>query len=148
MLESYGAVSKSLDVNLCELYNCISQFAQPRHAVVGRVELSSTNTNVPNRFVLSGAGVFNCDKLVGWLDPLETRGYLWSKGKVKSGIIVVSAPQNKSQRVSLEIIKAESKIKPYFEDGEMRYTVQVKVESNVGEQMGTDGHRRPYTGHN
>lgn len=137
MLEQYGAVSKTVDCNLSVLYNSIYPFEQSAQGVVGRVELSGTDTSKPNRFLLSGAGAFHEDKLVGWLNPVQTRGYLWLCNKVKSGIISVPAPNGQNRLASLDIIGSSCKVTPCWDEGEMKYTVNVKVESDIGENMGT-----------
>ena len=82
-----------------------------------------------------GTAIFEKDKLIGWFDKKETRGLLWVLGEVKSGIIIVKSPQEESKKVSLEIIRASSKIKPEMIDGNLVITVEVKEEGNLGEQM-------------
>jgi len=84
---------------------------------------------------LDETAILKKDKLVGWFDVKETRGLLWILGKVKSGIIVVSSPLDETKKVSLEITRASSKIKPEIVDGNLVITVQVNEEGNLGEQM-------------
>jgi len=95
------------------------------------------------RFKTGGAAVFKEDKLAGWLDIYETRGLLWVLGKVKSGILVVPAPGRQGHDVSLEIIRAESKIKPELKDGRVIITVEVKEDSNLGDQTLPEDLARP-----
>ncbi|ATW24764.1 Ger(x)C family spore germination protein [Candidatus Formimonas warabiya] len=86
--------------------------------------------------ILTGAAVFRKDRLVGWLDRYETRGLLWVLGKVESGIIVVPSPLAEKEKVSLEIIRANSKIKVKIkENGVPAITVEIQEEGNLGEQM-------------
>lgn len=88
------------------------------------------------RIKTGGTAVFKKDKLAGWLDNTETRGLLWILGKVRSGIIVIPAPEgSRDQEISLEIIRAESKLKPKIEDGNIYMTIEIKEEGNLGEQM-------------
>ena len=84
---------------------------------------------------LNNTAIFKKDKLVGWFDEKETRGLLWILGEVKSGIIVVKSPQEETKKVSLEIIKASSKIKPEMIDGNLVITMEIKEKGNLGEQM-------------
>jgi len=88
------------------------------------------------RIKTGGTAVFKKDKLTGWLDKTETRGLLWILGKVRSGIIVIPAPEgSRDQEISLEIIRAESKLKPKIEDGKIYMTIEIKEEGNLSEQM-------------
>jgi spore germination protein KC len=103
-------------------------------AYASRIEISKRKTVGDQEFVefkLSGASVFRKDKLIGWLEEKETRGMLWIIGEVKSGIITVKAPDNKS--VGLEILSAKSKIKPEIRDGKLFIIVEVSEEANLGD---------------
>lgn len=103
-------------------------------AYASRIEIFKRKTVGDQEFVefkLSGASVFRKDKLIGWLEEKETRGMLWIIGEVKSGIITVKAPDNKS--VGLEILSAKSKIKPDIRDGKLSIIVEVSEEANFGD---------------
>jgi germination protein, Ger(x)C family len=139
LLKDYGVVSQSAAVDMLDIINEITD--ESLQAVVGRVELD----NIPEKkgLILSGAGVFRQDKLIGWLDPMKTRGYLWVRGKVKSAIITVPCPGQENKLISLEVKKAKSSIKPYLTEGKMNYLVEVSVESVVGEQMCNEDFANP-----
>lgn len=103
-------------------------------AYASRIEILKRKTVGDQEFVefkLSGASVFRKDKLIGWLEEKETRGMLWIIGEVKSGIITVKAPDNKS--IGLEILSANSKIKPEIRDGKLFIVVEVSEEANLGD---------------
>lgn len=87
------------------------------------------------RVRVTGAAVFQKDKLVGWLNRPETRGLNWILGKVKSGIIVVKSPKDENQYAALEITSASSKITPEIRNGRVHITVKVEAEGNLGEEM-------------
>ncbi|MFZ5647643.1 MAG: Ger(x)C family spore germination protein [Bacillota bacterium] len=96
------------------------------------------------RVKTGGTAVFKKDRLAGWLDNTETRGLLWILGKVRSGIIVIPAPEgSREQEISLEIIRAESKLKPKIEDGKIYMTIEIKEEGNLGEQMAPGDPAKP-----
>jgi len=81
-----------------------------------------------------GVAVFKDGKLVGRLDPYETRGYLFATGKVQSAIVNVPADNGK---ISMEIIRSNGKVDVAFENGEpSTLTIKVEVEANVGEIKG------------
>lgn len=132
MIKDSGALSKSVAVNLLNVTNMLT--SQSSHPVIGRITKNKSGQD-EEELLLKGAGVFRKDRLIGWLNPLETRGYLWIKGKVKSGVITTSCPKQPDKLISLEIIRSNSKIKPRLEMGMLKYTIEVDVNSNLGEQM-------------
>jgi len=83
---------------------------------------------------IEGAAVFKDGRLAGWLDPYETRGYLFAIDKVKSAIVNVPADKGK---IAMEIIRSKGKIKVAFDNGEpSMLNVNVETEANVGEYGG------------
>lgn len=89
------------------------------------------------RYRVQGMAVFRKDKLVGFLNDNETRGYLWIIGKVKSGILVIKEPGKGKGKISLEIKKSEGEIKGNFDGPQPRFTINIKCISNIGEVTGT-----------
>ncbi|HWQ41443.1 MAG TPA: Ger(x)C family spore germination protein [Desulfosporosinus sp.] len=135
MIKDYDILSKSVATNLMDITNML--LSHPSHAVIGRVGKSKSVQGEEEVF-LREAGVFRKDKLLGWLNPLETRGYLWIQNKVKGGVIILPCTEEPNQLISLEILKSKSKIIPKLENGTLKYTIEVDVTSNLGEQMGTE----------
>jgi len=81
-----------------------------------------------------GTAVFRDGKLAGWLDPYETRGYLFAVDEIESAIINVHTDNGK---IAMEIIRSKGKINVAFENGEpSALNIKVKVEANVGEYQG------------
>ena len=81
-----------------------------------------------------GTAVFRDGRLAGWLDPHETRGYLFATGKVESAIVNIPVDNSK---IAMEIIRSKGKVNVEFENGEpARLTVKVGLEANVGEYEG------------
>jgi len=86
---------------------------------------------------LSGAAVFRSDKLVGWLDGREARGYNWVVGKVKSAVLVVDAPQSSveldpsASLIGLEIIRSKGAFKPKIADDGRDIGVAVKISAEA-----------------
>lgn len=78
-----------------------------------------------------GTAVFKDGKLAGWLDPYETRGYLFATGKVKSTIVNILADNG---IISMEVMWSKGKVNAEFENGNLdMLSVQVELEANVGE---------------
>ncbi|NLI91422.1 MAG: Ger(x)C family spore germination protein [Peptococcaceae bacterium] len=87
--------------------------------------------------LLEGTAVFKKDKMVGYLDGLETRALNFIKGKVKSGIIVTpSTEENKYD--SVEIIKAKSKMDVSIQDKSPLLHVIITVNGMLGEDQSSE----------
>ncbi len=84
--------------------------------------------------MISGTAVFKGDKLVGSMDKIEGRGLLWVLGNVKTGIIDVEDSNN--DKVSLEIMRASSKIMPELNNNKISIKVNINEEGNIAEQTG------------
>jgi spore germination protein KC len=80
--------------------------------------------------------VFKRDKLVGSMNKTEGRGLMWILGKAKSGIIEIKGPGN--DMVSVEIIRASSKIVPEINNNTITMKVTIHEEGNIGEQSGPE----------
>ncbi|CCO08555.1 Ger(x)C family spore germination protein [Desulforamulus hydrothermalis] len=74
--------------------------------------------------------VFRGDRLVGWLNPTESRGLLWIKGEVQEGLVVTSY-QNK--KIVFEILHSTAKIKPQVLDGRLVIKIDIKTHCNLAE---------------
>lgn len=84
--------------------------------------------------VLTGAALFENDKLVGWLDARETSGLMWLRGKIKKGVVVVPVDP-KGEKISFEIIRNTTRIKPEYDGGKIRFLVEIDTEGNLVEQQ-------------
>lgn len=128
--------SRLPEITLKDLLESLS--SKTSSSVVPIIETQKKNEKGTSKevVVLDNTAIFKKDKLIGRFDPTETRGLLWLLGEVKSGIIVVKSPLEETKNVSLEIIRASGQLKPEItEDQQLKMTVEVKVEGNLGEQM-------------
>lgn len=82
---------------------------------------------------ISGLGAFKGDRLVGWLNDRQSRGVLWVRGKVKSGIIVIRNPLEENRLISLEIGQTGRKIIPQMIDGRPVIKIRIEVEGSLAE---------------
>jgi spore germination protein KC len=82
----------------------------------------------------TGLAVFKKDKLAGWLDQDESKGYNYITGNVKNTVGYVEYSDN--VKVTFEITKAESDIKPSMVNGKPVIDVIIKIRQNVGAVSG------------
>lgn len=86
-------------------------------------EGSTASQSTPS---LNGTAVFQDDRLMGWLNLKETRGVLWLRNELKSGILTVTtSTEKKGGKVGVQIIKGSTNIKPIFYND----TVKIRVET-------------------
>lgn len=82
---------------------------------------------------LSDTAVFNKDKLVGYLNNTETRGFNMIMGNTKSTAVRVPSNKNENKYMSIDVRKVKSNIKPQIVDGKVSFTINVKVQGNIFE---------------
>lgn len=114
-------------INFIEITN---KTFSTRKESVPQPEVSSQKT-----VELSGSSVFRKDKLIGFMDDDETRGYLWIVGKAETGAVVVTDPRGKHM-LTMETHKAQSKIITEFVDGKPSVTVKLNLKGTLVECSG------------
>lgn len=79
---------------------------------------------------LEGFGLFDEDKLIGFLDADMARGMLFIIGEI--GNTAISVKDNKDNYVALEVMQSKAKIIPDFEDP-LSAVIEITVISNLDE---------------
>lgn len=102
----------------------------------GNVDVGQTQKNVetvdsPTELKYSGLAVFKEDKLIGWLNPEESKVYNYLTNKVKSTIFYIQCPEGK--KVSLDVFEARSKIKGSMHNDKPEISIEQHIESDIGE---------------
>lgn len=73
-------------------------------------------------------GVFDGDKLVGWLGESDAKGYNYISGTV---LHTSGCAEDNGVEITYDVFKARSKIKPSVENDEPKISVEIKVRYNV-----------------
>lgn len=79
----------------------------------------------------SGLGVFKKDKLIGWLNDNESKGYHYIQGELNS--TVVNVLSSEGEKVGVELIRAEGKMKGKVENGRPEIDVEIKIEGDIAD---------------
>ncbi|MFJ7729244.1 Ger(x)C family spore germination protein [Neobacillus sp. NPDC097160] len=88
-------------------------------------------SQVPTTLKYNGLAVFKRDKLVGWLNENESKGYNYTQGNVKSTVEKINC-QNGDMDV--EIISSRSKIKGALtQSGDPSIHIDIYAEGNIGD---------------
>lgn len=88
--------------------------------------------NSPTTLKYVGLGGFKGDKLVGWLNEAESKGYNELTDNVNSSVLTVPCEDGK---LAIEVVQSKTKLKGKVENGKPKINVEVRVEGNVGEVM-------------
>lgn len=117
---------------ILDFFNCLTSDSQS--PTTGVISLGKS-IDTDETFEMSGTAVFKKDKLIGFMDMNETRGMNWITGKIKRGYI--TAALEKEDKITFDIIKADSKIKPKIVNDSIIMNVNVKNEVNIAEMTGS-----------
>lgn len=103
--------------------------------VFGNREVGSSKQNVESitpatQIQYDYLAVFKKDKLVGWLNESESKGYNYIIDSVKSTVASISCPEE--GKVSIEVINSKSELKGKINKGEPEVNITIEVEGNVG----------------
>ncbi|KUK12246.1 MAG: Germination protein, Ger(X)C family [Moorella sp. 60_41] len=90
-----------------------------------------------------GAGVFKDDKLVGYLDHLETLGTMWLRGEVREGVITFNCPAHPEGQVAVRFYRSQTKVKPHVEGDKIRFLVKITAEGDLTEHTCDDSLKDP-----
>ncbi|QCX34302.1 Ger(x)C family spore germination protein [Caloramator sp. E03] len=80
-----------------------------------------------------GTAVFKGDKLVGYLDDIETMGLNWITNKMRNCVIVIPGLVDNNKKISIQINNAKTEIKPELIDSNYLLNIKVKASGNIGE---------------
>ncbi|WCN38280.1 Ger(x)C family spore germination protein [Aneurinibacillus uraniidurans] len=137
---SEKAWAPTVGVHLDEL---LSSLVSPGKAAVlqavelkGEKPVARTMENIgriytPAYLRYTSVGVFKKDKLVGWLNENESKGYNYIMGKVKSTVGYV--PCAKGGKVTVEVIRTKTDMKAKVKNGKPEINIKVFMEENIGE---------------
>ncbi|WP_239615991.1 Ger(x)C family spore germination protein [Cohnella mopanensis] len=83
------------------------------------------------RLVLSDLAVFHKARMIGWLNEQESRGYNLIMNNVKSTAASLTCPGG--GKLTVEVLRNNTKIKGHVEDGEPSINIHIKTEANIAE---------------
>ncbi len=90
---------------------------------------------------MSGTAVFSNDKMIGELDPKETRGYLWAANAVEQAVVMATVEEN---RVGIEVIRASGSVSPEIdENGEICMVIRASAKGAIGSERGKQDFTTP-----
>ncbi|MGO4273502.1 Ger(x)C family spore germination C-terminal domain-containing protein, partial [Paenibacillus sp. TAF58] len=80
----------------------------------------------PARLKYMGIAVFKKDKLLGWLNEEESKGYNYTQGKVKSTAVLLTCP-NEESHMSVELLRTKNDTKVVMKNGKPSIKLKIKA---------------------
>lgn len=131
MLMGNNSLSKSMKVDTSELVDIMSGKGISSYLPAIDITLNDEKKTA----TLSGLAVFKKDKLIGFLNEEDTKYFLFLKNKIKGGLLVIPMNDEKSNdKVTLEIFKNKTKIKPIYTKEKLLMKVDINTEFSIKEE--------------
>lgn len=106
------------------------------NVTIGGAKFKDNKTGSIKDLLIEDTAVFNGDKLVGWLDPLETMGLAYIKNKINSIEIGIKDPINEENRLVIDQVHSNRKMHVKFEKDKPRAYIDIKADGIIIEQFG------------
>ena len=130
MLDANKSLAKSPKVGTYEFINTLeSEGISPTLPAIGITTSENKETSE-----LSGTAIFKKEKLVGFLDEEESKYLLFIRDKIKGGLLSINMSENNPKdKVTLEIFKNKTKIKPVYSGENISINISIKTEVTIEE---------------
>ncbi len=86
---------------------------------------------------LVGMAIFSEGRMVGMLNPEESRGLMWIRDAVERTSLLVS--DDKYEVASLDIFECDSKLIPVIEGKEIDFILELELQATIGEALLKEG---------
>jgi len=137
ILENNIAEAKTVEVNLIDVVHELTA-AHGASVIATIIAPNKEKLESIQDFKIEGSAVFIKDKLAGYLNILQTRGYLFIKDEVDGGVIVIDNPKEKGKKASIEIIGASGNMDVNIEGEDLILSVEVEIKGSLAEQQGSE----------
>ncbi|MEW9669858.1 Ger(x)C family spore germination protein [Ammoniphilus sp. 3BR4] len=137
---SEKAWAPTISITLDELIsNMVSEGKHPMLTgiyIKGEQGLGESKQNIeqidsPAKLTYAGLAAFKKDKLMGWLNETESKGFSFIDDKVQSTIVAFPCP--KGGKLGVEIIRSKTHVEGKVKQGKPEIDVKVRSEANVGD---------------
>ncbi|QUH25255.1 Ger(x)C family spore germination protein [Serpentinicella alkaliphila] len=134
--ENFGANNK---IYVADMHETVEAVNNPFiNYVTTLVTIVSPPTELEKpELILSRIAIFDSDKLVGYLDYEEGQAYNLVTNNFKNGLIVFDYALN-NDKITIEGLESKADIKPKYENGKIRFDIELNVKGNVAERVSTE----------
>lgn len=86
---------------------------------------------------VGGQAIFKDNKIIGTLDEIETRAYLWVIDKIKGGLLTVKTEiLGESVEVTMELFNSKTKLEPKKIEDKIVMKIDIESDFGIGEIAG------------
>lgn len=90
---------------------------------------------------MEGGAVFLGDKMKGWFDQKQIRGWFWIHGRLQRGTVIIKCPAHDTHPLAIEIFDSRSDMEPIITDeGEYRVKLFIQADGRVQDQLCPTGY--------
>jgi spore germination protein KC len=97
----------------------------------GRSIRNMESTDIPTKLKYEDIAVFKKDKLVGWLNEKESKGYNYIRNNVQSTVGRTACPDGGD--LVVEIVRSKADVKGRLDQGEPVIDIHLSAEANISE---------------
>lgn len=83
-------------------------------------------------YLFTGIGVFQDDRLIGWMNESESKAFTYISNSVSSTVTSIDCPYSK-EKFAVEVISSKVKVRPEIIGDEPHISLVVVTEANIGE---------------
>ena len=119
----------------------IQRLAQPGWELkLSRLQVLETEESLVEEspVLVNGTAAFKGDRMVGWCNDQETRGFLWLENNVERVFYVLDSPSPEGGQLSVEIFQANSRMEARVDGDQVFITVEVMTDGRLHESTGTE----------
>lgn len=118
--------------------------ASGRASVIPVLEVSSTGEELSIiNATIEGSAIFKAGKLIGYLTPEQTRGWLLTDDKSGSTIFTIANLFDETKMMSYEMGGESAKMSLDLKDGKPAMSLDIKVTGNIGESQASGDFTKP-----
>jgi len=90
---------------------------------------------------LEGGAAFSGDKMRGWFDQKQVRGWFWIQGILERGMVIIMCPAHDIHPMGIEIYEVNSTMEPVVTDeGEYRVKLFIQACGRIQDQLCPSGY--------
>lgn len=93
---------------------------------------------------ITGAGVFNDERLVGWLDLMETSALLWLTDRMKVSEITSPTPGEPDRYFSVCVYKCRTEVEPFYDGQDFWFDVKITMDAALWEDQSQEKLTEPH----
>jgi spore germination protein KC len=82
---------------------------------------------------LSGAAIFDEDRMIGWLSPRQTKGLVFFLEGIHEPLITLACPLEEGKLVTVELRNPKFQVTPHVQGDSYRFTVRIRTAANLVE---------------